>query len=135
MTIAALPASVPGGMACHVSASAPIASGQRLPPGTDPAGLSRFGEDRWDLSPLSRRHHEVGRAINWAAFPEDLRPGFKRAGWALLNLPTPDELLERAAASRAEHPSTGTIATVAQNWRRYAAWLTACGIILSLIHI
>src|SRR5467141_1494573 len=111
MTIAAL-ASVPGGQAWHVTATAPIASGQRLPPGTDPAGLSRFGEDRWDLSPLSRRHHETGRAINWAAFPAGLRAVFKRAGWALLNLPTPAELLERAATARAEHRSIGTIATV-----------------------
>jgi integrase len=128
MTIATLPASVPGGQEWHVTATAPIISGQRMPPGTDPAGVSRFGEDRWDLSPLSRRHHEAGRAINWAAFPEGLRAGFKRAGWALLNLPTPAELLERAATARAEHPSTGTIAAVAQNWRRYAAWLTARGI-------
>jgi hypothetical protein len=93
-----------------------------------PAGLSRFGEDRWDLSPLSRRHHEAGRTINWDAFPAGPRASFKRAGWALLNLPTPAELLERAATARAEHPSTGTIAAVTQNWRRYAAWLTARGI-------
>lgn len=52
--------------------------------------------------PLSNRHHEAGRSFNWRTFPEPLRQAFKRAGWALVNLPTPSELLERAATARAE---------------------------------
>ena len=31
----------------------------------------------------------VGKTVNWAAFPETVRESFRRAGWALVNLPTP----------------------------------------------
>jgi len=100
----------------------------RLPDGTGPGLVSRFGDDTWDLSPLARREHEPGRRINWATFPIALRGSFKRAGWALITLPTPEALLERAATSRVEHPSAGTIAAVTEQWRRYATWLASRGI-------
>jgi hypothetical protein len=74
--------------------------------------MSRFGDDIWDLSPLARREHEPGRRINWVTFPSALRGSFKRAGWALITLPTPEALLERVATSRVEHPSAGTMAAV-----------------------
>jgi hypothetical protein len=57
-----------------------------------------------------------------------LRGSFKRAGWALITLPTPDALLQRAATSRVENPSAGTITAVTDQWRRYAAWLASRGI-------
>jgi hypothetical protein len=50
---------------------------------------------------------------------------FKRAGWALVNLATPEALLERAATCRARQPGTATIASTAEHWRRYAAWLAS----------
>jgi hypothetical protein len=112
----------------HVLGDAPVAPAGRLPDGTDPGSLSRFSDDMWDLSPLSRREHEPGRRINWATFPPELRGSFKRAGWALITLPTPEALLERAATSRVEHPSAGTIAAVTEQWRRYATWLASRGI-------
>jgi hypothetical protein len=117
-----------GGDDWHVPGDAPVTPAGRLPDDTDPGRMSRFGDDMWDLSPLARREHEPGRRINWATFPPALRGTFKRAGWALITLPTPEALLERAATSRVEHPSTGTIAAVTEQWRRYATWLTARGI-------
>jgi hypothetical protein len=114
-----------GGGDWHVPAAALVAPAGRLPDDTDPGRVSRFGDDMWDLSPLARREHEPGRRINWATFPPVLRGSFKRAGWALITLPTPEALLERAATSRVEHPSVGTIAAVTEQWRRYATWLTA----------
>jgi hypothetical protein len=74
------------------------------------------------------RHNEPGRVLNWTGFPLPLRASFKRAGWALLNLPIPAGLLERAATSRAEYPAAGTSARHVENWRRYAAWLAGRGI-------
>jgi integrase len=127
MTITALPLHDSDGD-WHVPGDAPVAPAGRLPDGTEPGCLSRFGDDIWDLSPLARREHEPGRRINWASFPPVLRSGFKRAGWALITLPTPEALLERAATSRVEHPSTATIAAVTEQWRRYAAWLASRGI-------
>ena len=122
MTATALPLH-DGGEDWHVPADALVAPAGRLPDGTDPGRVSRFGDDMWDLSPLARREHEPGRRINWATFPPALRGSFKRAGWALITLPTPEALLERAATSRVEHPSAGTIAAVTEQWRRYATWL------------
>jgi hypothetical protein len=117
-----------GGADWHIPADALVAPAARLPDGTGPGRLSRFGDDMWDLSPLARREHEPGRRINWATFPSALRGSFKRAGWALITLPTPEALLERAATSRVEHPSAGTIAAVTEQWRRYATWLAGQGI-------
>jgi hypothetical protein len=128
MTATAL--TLPGarGGARHVPASAPFAGTDRLPEGTSPADVSRYGDATWDLSPLSRRQHEPARQVNWDLFPVPLRASFKRAGWALVNLPTPDTLLERAATCRARQPGTATIASTAEHWRRYAAWLASRGI-------
>ena len=112
----------------HVPGDALVTLAVRLPNDTDPGRVSRFGDDMWDLSPLARREHEPGRRINWATFPHELRGSFKHAGWALITLPTPEALLERAATSRVEHPSAGTIAAVTEQWRRYATWLAGRGI-------
>ncbi len=128
MTATALTLPGAGDGAWHVPASAPFAGTDRLPEGTSPAGLSRYGDATWDLSPLSRRQHEPARQINWDLFPVPLRASFKRAGWALVNLPTPEALLERAATCRARQPGTATIASTAEHWGRYAAWLDGRGI-------
>ena len=128
MTVTALVLPGDGDRAWRVPPDAPFAGTERLPDGTSTAGLSRYGDGTWDLSPLSRRQHEPGRRVNWDPFPAALRAGFKRAGWALVNLPTPDTLLERAATCRARQPGTATIASTAEHWRRYAAWLAGRGI-------
>jgi hypothetical protein len=117
-----------GGEDWHVPGDAPVAPAGRLPGDTDTGRVSRFGDDVWDLSPLARREHEPGRRINWATFPPALRGSFKRAGWALITLPTPEALLERAATSRVEHPSAAAIAAVTEQWRRYATWLASHGV-------
>src|SRR5258708_17631333 len=110
MTATALTLPGAGDGAWHVPASAPFAGTDRLPEGTSPADLSRYGDATWDL------------------FPVPLRASFKRAGWALVNLPTPEALLERAATCRARQPGTATIASTAEHWGRYAAWLDGRGI-------
>ncbi len=128
MTAAAFPLRDLGDKDWLIPAAAPVSRSPDLPDGTGRGAVSRFGDDAWDLSPLARREHEPGRRINWTTFPPTLRDSFKRAGWALITLPTPKALLERAATSRVEHPSVGTIASVAEQWRRYATWLDGLGI-------
>jgi integrase len=122
----ALPAADEG--TWRVQADAPFADPDRVPDGTSQAALSQYGDATWDLSPLSQRQHEPARQINWDRFPVALRASFKRAGWALVNLPTPDALLERAATCRARQPGNATIASTAEHWHRYAAWLAGRGI-------
>jgi hypothetical protein len=127
MTIAVIPSRDPEDEDWLIPADSPVAPSDP-PDGTGPGAGSRFGDDAWGLSTLARREHEPGRRINWAAFPLALRDSFKRAGWALITLPTPGALLERAATSRVERPSAATIASVAGHWRRYAIWLDGLGI-------
>ena len=115
MTAAAFPLRDPGDKDWPIPGDSPVFPSRDLPNGTCLPAVSRFGDDAWDLSPLARREHEPGRRINWATFPPALRDSFKRAGWALITLPTPEALLERAATSRVERPSAGTIASVAEH--------------------
>jgi hypothetical protein len=105
----------------------PFATQDRLPDGVSTHELSRFGDQRWYYTVLSRRKTEVSRTVNWADFPETLRESFRRAGWALVNLPTPDALLERAATCRVEWPRPGTMEQVFAGWRRFAGWLADRG--------
>jgi hypothetical protein len=112
----------------HVDDEDPFATPDRLPDGVCATELSRFGDQRWYFTALSRRKTEPSRTVNWASFPGALREPFRRAGWALVNLPTPVELLERAATCRAQWPRPGTMEQVLNNWRRFANWLCDRGI-------
>ncbi|WP_433709266.1 integrase [Nocardia sp. CA-084685] len=102
----------------------PFATTDRLPEGTDSDQVSRFGDQRWNYTLLGRRRSEGSQTVNWEAFPETLRESFRRAGWALVNLPTPAALLNRAATARVEWPAPGTMAQVFRGWRRFAVWLS-----------
>ncbi|MFD6394184.1 integrase [Nocardia sp. NPDC060259] len=102
----------------------PFATTDRLPEGTDPDRLSRFGDQRWNYTVLGRRRSETSQTVNWNSFPETLREPFRRAGWTLVNRPTPAALLNRAATARVEWPAPGTMAQVFLGWRRFAIWLT-----------
>jgi hypothetical protein len=107
----------------HVRPEDPFATADRLPEGINSDQVSRFGEQRWNYTALSRRRSEGSKTVNWAAFPETFRESFRRAGWALVNLPTPAALLNRAATARVEWPAPGTMAQVFLGWRRFAVWL------------
>jgi hypothetical protein len=108
----------------HVGPEDSFATADRLPDGVDPDQVSRFGDQSWNYTVLSRRRSESSKTVNWLAFPETLREPFRRAGWALVNLPTPAALLNRAATARVEWPAPGTMAQVFLGWRRFAVWLT-----------
>jgi hypothetical protein len=116
------------GASWQVPDDTPVIPRARLPQEGSHGIVSRFGDDVWDLSHLARLAHEPGRTISWANFLPALRGSFKRAGWALITLPTPQALMERAATCRVEQPSAGTIVAVTEQWRRYATWLAAQGI-------
>jgi hypothetical protein len=119
VSVAARPAT--GGW--HVQSGDPFLASERTPAGVDPAGLSRYGAERWILGALNRRAHRNNNSINWALCPQPLRETLRRAGWLLINQPTPDVLLEQASRSRAEQMSGSSIDRVITNWRRFANWL------------
>lgn len=115
--------------AWHVCDQDPFLSTERLPAGFDPADVSRYGDDRWDLTPL-QQSNEVGAALcmTWSTFPDPLRESFRRAGWALINLSTPEDLLARAHTARVKWPSPSTQAHTVVRWRALALWLQARGV-------
>jgi integrase len=109
--------------------SDPFASPDLLPAGTDPGSVSRFGDSRWNLSPLSSHSHATAVTVNWQLVEDPvLRGSVRRAGWALVNLPVPDEILDRSATRRTRWPSTATIAGHLTQLRRFANWLARAGI-------
>jgi hypothetical protein len=77
---------------------------------------------------MNSGEHQSITTLAWDAFPECLRTSFRRAGWALVNLPTPEELLERAWTQRVKWVSAATMWKVVTDWRGLAVWLADRGI-------
>ncbi len=48
---------------------------------------------------------------------------FMRAGWAVINLPTPDILLHRSGSSTRPRLSAGSLKRTFSAWRGFAQWL------------
>jgi len=96
----------------------------RARPGIREADLPRFGEPRWQLAALD--HAESGKTlgINWEEFPSSLRAGFMRAGWAVINVPTPGVLLHRSGSSTRPRLSPGSLQRTFRAWKFFAGWLT-----------
>lgn len=103
----------------------PYLEPHRLPAAFDGETVSRFGDLRWDLSPLNTNDHQVHHCLNWQLFPLPLRESFRRAGWALVNLPTPDTLLGSRTARRRKWPHPASMRSVVGQWRQLAQWLLA----------
>lgn len=101
----------------------PFLDPHRLPDTLQPGAVSRFGDLRWDLSPLNTNDHQVHDCLNWQLFPLPLRPAFRRAGWALVNLPTPDALLGSRNAHRRKWLHPASIRNVVGQWCQLAQWM------------
>lgn len=123
MNVAARP-DHPGPRLVNPSPDTPLFSMDRARPGTREDDLPRFGDLRWQLAVLD--HSAAGRsqAVNWESFPRSLRAGFMRAGWAVINLPTPEVLLHRSGSSTRPRLSAGSLKRTFSAWRRFAQWLT-----------
>ena len=103
----------------------PFLDPHRLPDTFDAESVSRFGDLRWDLSPLNTNDHQVHDCLNWQLFPLPLRASFRRAGWALVNLPTPEALLESRNAHRRKWLHPASMRNVVGQWCQLAQWLLA----------
>jgi hypothetical protein len=102
----------------------PIFPLHRARPGTQQGDIPRFGQLRWQLAALE--HGQSGRtlAVNWETFPALLRTGFMRAGWAVINIPTPAVLLRRPGSSTRAQLSAGSLQRTFRAWRFFASWLS-----------
>jgi len=101
----------------------PVFAVDRARPGTREADLARFGDLRWQLAVLDHGASGRSQAVNWESFPVSLRAGFMRAGWAVINLPTPEILLHRSGSSTRPRLSPGSLKRTFSAWRRFAQWL------------
>lgn len=101
----------------------PVFPADRARPGTHEADLPRFGDARWQLAALDHGASGRSQAINWEGFPHALRAGFMRAGWAVINLPTPDMLLNRSGSTTRPRLSPGSLKRTFAAWRHLAQWL------------
>jgi hypothetical protein len=105
----------------------PFVTEERLPPRVARAGISRYGEDRWVLAPL-QPDHQGSVALNWAGFRAPLRAVWRWAGWLLVNLPTPAQLLDRVRTARVPWPSPTSMYTIVHYWHGFDRYLAAHGI-------
>ncbi|MGH3180340.1 MAG: hypothetical protein ACRDOE_00295 [Streptosporangiaceae bacterium] len=101
----------------------PVFAADRARPGTRQADVARFGDLRWQLAALDHSASGRSQAVNWEAFPVSQRAGFMRAGWAVINLPTPEVLLHRSGSSTRPRLSPGSLKRTFSAWRGFAQWL------------
>lgn len=92
--------------------------------GTREVDVPRFGDLRWQLAALDHSACGKSKTVNWEEFPAALRPGFKRTGWALINIPTPAVLLDRSGSSTRPRLSAGSLQRTLRAWRPFAEWLS-----------
>ncbi|MBF6302846.1 hypothetical protein IU459_35775 [Nocardia amamiensis] len=106
-----------------IAADEPFVRPDRLPERTRGQQVSRFGDPIWNLDPLSSHNHSATWTLNWELFPERLRETGRRAGWALVNLATPEEVLEGSGSiNRVKWISAASMVRVVRGWRRLAQW-------------
>ncbi|MEU9840693.1 hypothetical protein AB0C69_15875 [Actinomadura sp. NPDC048032] len=112
-----------------IADDAPFVTGGHIPDGIDADTLSRFGARQWNLSRLDSHAHAHAVTITWDQFEDPaMCLSIRRASWCLVNLPTPEQLLERKGTNRVAWPSARTIYNHFANLREFANWLTSNGI-------
>ncbi len=112
----------PAGVLPH--ARTPVLLNRPLRPGTDPAVLSVFAEDRWELTPALFEEHIATTSLNFAPLPEPLRHSAKNYLWQLLNCPEPPAL-RRVARTRL---AVRSIVSMTPSITAFLLWLHARGI-------
>ena len=71
-----------------------VLCGRPLRPGTSLSSTSRFGDDRWDLTPAQLQRHATAQSLNFGNVPERYRADAKDLFRLLLNGPHPPGVAE-----------------------------------------
>ncbi|WP_433206808.1 hypothetical protein ACQP1G_20730 [Nocardia sp. CA-107356] len=93
--------------------------------GTDPKCLSRFGDDRWNLSPGVLHRHSKAISVDFTRVPDEFRVPVKHILWLLLNDEPGKDVNYRFTTARLTMSSASA---VARFLRSFAQWLHARGI-------
>ena len=105
-------------------AGTPVLLNRPIRPGTDPAVLSVFGDDRWELTPALFEEHVAATSLNFATIPAALRTTAKNYVWQLLNCPDPPAL-RRFSSTRL---SVRTVVNGFPSLTSFLVWLDVRGI-------
>ena len=85
-------------------------------------GVCRFGDDRWDLTPLSPRPTARHMAINFSRCPEPFRDDLRHMLYLLLTVDTPLERLDRVASVR-RRVAPFTVKGISEDTLPFLIWL------------
>jgi integrase len=95
-----------------------------LRPGTDPARLSVFADDRWNLTPAFFEEHTPSISLNFALTPTLFQPTAKYYLWQLLNRENPPVL----RGSPGKRLAVRSIVTFFPSITAFLTWLDVRGI-------
>ncbi len=97
-------------------------------PGIPDSQIPAFGAPSWQLSLLDEKATAVSVPVIWDQFPAPLAPAFKRASWALINIPTPQVIHSRAGSSTRSRLRPSSLHHTIRAWKRFAHWLHRHGV-------
>ncbi|KRE72675.1 hypothetical protein [Arthrobacter sp. Soil762] len=111
----------------HLIGDNPLALTNRpVRPDADASRLSRFDDDRWDLTPGIFEDHSTKTSLNFEVFPVRWRVAVKEYFWLLIN----DETIRPLPAARLDKRlSLRTISFASAPLARVLAWAEEHGII------
>jgi hypothetical protein len=98
----------------------PVLANRPLRPGTDPSGLSRFGDDRWKLSPAIFEDNAETVSLNHALVSPQFRSFSKLYCWLELNYDGELTILRRASINGRQ--SVRTMLSTYRNMRVFLEW-------------
>ncbi|MFF7290197.1 hypothetical protein [Streptomyces griseorubiginosus] len=93
-------------------------------PDADLARLSRFADDRWDLSPGVFEATAKTHGLNFTLIPARLRPAARHYFWQLLNF-TGARVVKH---STPERPAVRSVALAFASFRHFMTWLDSQGV-------
>ncbi|MFD6274680.1 hypothetical protein ACFWFI_03715 [Streptomyces sp. NPDC060209] len=115
--MSALPAEVPALPAWNTPVIAPSLV---LAPG--PVPVSIYADDLWHLAPLVANPSALRPHLDWARFPDALRPQVQLAAWLMINTPLPASVLVGHPIWHSHLGPHGIHDTVLR-WQRFTVWL------------
>lgn len=92
---------------------------------TDHESLSRFSDDRWDLTPGIIEEHSAKTGINFTSFPPKWRSVVKEYFWHVINTVPSRGMFRGTGVSK---PSLRTVSLIAPHLRRALTWFDSQGI-------
>jgi len=102
----------------------PVLLNRKIHPDTDPATLTVFGDDRWELTPGLFESHAPTVGLNFRALPEPFREPVKHYVWQLINHDAPRRLRDTDAARLALR----SIVLLYPRFTAFVIWLDSHGI-------